>query len=296
MRRRFPDLCMTSKAALRLLLDFGFFDDVESMMQEGQRLYPGSAHFVAGHAEVASRQGNLQEALCRCEVLRKRFSYNADGYTIAATCLASLGRHQEAEAMIGQAVRKFPDDNNVLIEYARQAERRQDWQEAVKRWQVVRSGFDNPSTALGIAGPLRLAGRLAEAEEIVADVCLRLPGNHWAFIELAGIAAAKGEANKEAECWKSVRKVSPFLALGYLEGVKVARRAGREVEANEILSEAVTKFNSNLDVHLEYARSAQRRGDLSAAIERWALVRKRFPECVEVREAVGGTRGSGCLL
>ncbi|WP_146101940.1 tetratricopeptide repeat protein [Rhodopila globiformis] len=282
MHSRFPRLCVQSKATVKLLLDLALFDDAEAILRAGGRRYPGNPQFTLGLAELDQRRGKFEDALRRCRDLRRKFPNNADGYITAAQCLKSLGRLPEADAMLKQAAGRFPYDSEVLIRYAGSAEHRQDWDEAVQRWQVVRGRFDNPSTALGLAGSLRLAGRFADAQEIVTDILLRAPGNHWAHVEMARIAAAKGDHNEESRSWACVRKRAPLHPLGYLEGANAARRAGRDWDAENILADAVKRLESNLDVHLEYVRSAERSGDKIAAQERWALVHDRFPNYQKV--------------
>jgi tetratricopeptide (TPR) repeat protein len=277
----YPDPCMNSKAGLRLLLDFGAFDQAESMLREGERRYPRRPHFATGLAELARRQGNLEQALRHCAAARRKFPFASEGYTIAAACLIGLGRNNEAEAMLARTVRKFPNNVDVLVEHARLAERRQDWQEALLRWEAVRNRDASPGVALSLAACLRVLGRYAEAEELATSITDRLSGGHWAYLELARIAAAQQDFEREAGWWEGVRKHGPFFAPGYLEGAQASRRVGREAEADEILQEGVERLRSDLDIHLEYARSAQRRGDWTAAAERWALVRERFPECDE---------------
>jgi tetratricopeptide (TPR) repeat protein len=284
MRRLFPTLSMTSKAGLALLLDLGAYDEADAMMRDGRRRYPGYADFAAGYAEVAHRRGDLEEALLRCGIVRQKFPDTAKGYTIAAACLAGLDRHQEAEAIIERAVLRLPHDYDVLVEHARHAMRRQDWQEALQRWRIMKNSFDLPIAPINMAECLRLMGSYAEAGVIATETCERYPGNHWALSGLANIAAASGDLERAVQCWEAVRRRSPFFALGYTEGADAVRRVGREVEADTILGEGVTRVKSDLRTHLEYARSAQSRGDWSAAADRWALVRQRFPDCDEGRE------------
>ena len=140
--RRFPEQCMASRPGLRLLLNLGSFDEIDAMMQEGRRRFPHDEHYATGYAQSAHRRGNLQEALYRCEIVRRKFSRVAEGYSIAAACLNSLGRRDEAEAMIGRGVRKLPNEFDLHIQHARNATQRHEWPEALRRWDMVRSRFE----------------------------------------------------------------------------------------------------------------------------------------------------------
>ena len=61
-------------------------------------------------------------------------------------------------------------------------------------------------------------------------------------------------------------------------------KVGREADANELLRLLVGRSPEYLPGNLEYAKSAQRRGDWKEAAERWALVRARFPGCAEISD------------
>ena len=290
IRRIFPDESATSGVALRLLLDIGLFDEVEAMMIEGRRRYPSYAHFAIGYAQVACRRGDLEKALQRCKMLRAKFSDAVEGYTVAIACLTSLGRNEEAGELIDLAVREFPHDFEVQAGHARYAMRRNDWPEALRRWEAIQSGFADPAISLSIAECLRVMGRYADAEERVTWVSNRIPGNVGIYFELARIADAKGDVELAVERWETVRRRYPFGAVGYVGGADALRRADREAEADALLHEGVTRLTTILDVHLEYSRAAQRRGDWPEALARWALVRARFPDCDEARREEAAVR------
>jgi cytochrome c-type biogenesis protein CcmH/NrfG len=125
-------------------------------------------------------------------------------------------------------------------------------------------------------------GRFAEAQKVLSEACERWGTNNpWPFAVLADLATAKGEFEEAVQCWDVVLRRFPSFTIAYTKGAKAMRKIGREVEADELLRVAVTRFRSDLAVNLEYARSAHQRGDWAAAIERWATLRDRFPECAE---------------
>jgi tetratricopeptide (TPR) repeat protein len=269
---------------LQLLLKLGAFDEADAMMKEGRKRYPGFEHFSKGYVQVAQQRGDPEEALRRCAVVRKKFPRLADGYTVAAECLTGLGRHDEAEAMIERAVRRVPSGLDLLVAYARQAERRLDWEEALRRWETVRAQFDHIYSHNGIAHCLRRIGRLDDAEKAAAETCKRFPEKPWAYATLADIAAARGDLDEAVRRWDTARRRCPSFAHAYKAGAAAERRAGRADKADSMLSLGVTMIRWDLDLHLQYAQSAHRRGDWAAAVERWALVRERFPDCDEARE------------
>jgi tetratricopeptide (TPR) repeat protein len=190
--------------------------------------------------------------------------------------------------MIERGVEMAPEESELHIQNARNAAQRRDWPEALLRWQIVQSRFDARFLGhLGTAQCLKQLGRFDEAEEVLADARERFYRVNWIFAEWADLAAARGDLKEAADRWVSVLKRFPTFSFGYLKGTQAIRKIGRTEEADELLGLAVERMRSDLPVHLEYARGADQRGDLTASVERWALVRERFPDCVEVskREA-----------
>jgi tetratricopeptide (TPR) repeat protein len=279
-----PQAVAYSPAGLRLLLDLGGFDEADAMMRDGHKQHPSHPHFPSGGAQTAYRRGDFEEALRRCKSMRRKFSHIAAGYTIATACLNDLGRLEEAEAMMEMAVRKLPRDLDVLVEYARYAVSRKDWNEAVRRWQLVSRESNDFLGLIGVAQALREMGRYDEAEEKALEAHTRFPKVMWPVVELATIASARGDFDKAVEHYKFSIKEFPFFYVAYTLGAEAARHAGQVATADEILGLAVTRLRSHLGAHLEYARNAHRRCDWPAAVERWALVRDRFPDCDEGRE------------
>lgn len=284
MHARFPYNCMMSNETLNLLLDVGFFDEADSMIQKGRALHPHYDRFASGYVKVAHRRGDVQETLHRCELVRKRFPRVAEGYTIASGCLTELDRHDEAAALIARGKTIIPDNCEIYIQQARNAARRRDWQEAALSWEVVWSRFGELLGALGAAQSLKEMDRYTEAEKFLTEATARFEKNVWVLVEWANLITAKGDLSEGIARWTTVRMRFPYFALGYLRGAETMRQAGRESEADELLSTAVMRVPSDLNIHLEYARSAQRRGDWTNAAERWALVRERFPDCTEACE------------
>src|SRR5262249_21570502 len=119
IRARFPGLSAISEGGLSLALDLGYYDEAEVMLQAGLRYYPNrKALFATGMARVAYRRGDPEEAVRRCKTLLRNFPDTADGYHIAATCLSSLGRHEEADAILVLGMSKLPTDVNIKVHYA----------------------------------------------------------------------------------------------------------------------------------------------------------------------------------
>jgi tetratricopeptide (TPR) repeat protein len=241
-------------------------------MRDGCRRFPGHALFSAvGSVHVAQHRGDLEEPIRRCEILRRKFPRAEERYAVAAKCLTDLGRHDEADVVIGRGVSKCSDDYDLCELHAEGATQRRDWPEALQRRNVVWRQFEQIRGLFGAAQCQTEIGRFAEVQKVLSEACERSGMNNTSpFAALADLAAAKGEFEEAVQCWDVVLRRVPSFAIAYTKGAEAMRKIGREVEADEFLRVAVTRFPSDLAVNLEYATSADRRGDWAAAIERWA--------------------------
>ena len=283
-RTRFPDLAMKSPAALDLMLDLGRFDEAEQMMREGQKSQPTQPAFPLGYARIAQRRGDIEEAVRRCEALLRKFPDCAAGYTLAADCLETLERRDDAEALLGRGVQKLPKDFKILCAHAMHAEQRGDFATALERWRLVERS-DHPIVGiLAIGRCLMALRRYAEAEEVLNEASERFPTNGYTVTSMARLHTLKGNADEAMRAWKLARERFPGLLAAYTGGAEAAREFGHDAEADEILREATERFPYELAPHLDYARAAHRRRDWAAAAERWSLTAERFPNNAEASE------------
>jgi tetratricopeptide (TPR) repeat protein len=283
MRARFPFLSTTSKDGIDLALDLGCYDEAEALLQEGQRRYPRCEPILIASrlARLAFLRGDPDEAIRRCKVLLRKFPAAPEGYHLAASFLSSLGRHDEADAIMARGASKLSANFYIMERYARTAMQRRAWPEALRRWELMQDRFENIAVPLGIARCLREMGRLAEAERLLTEAGAYLKPNDEFFVEMANLATAKRDFDAAIRCWQDAIRWNPFSAGAYTRGAAAMHKVGREAEADELLRAAISMCKADLAVHLEYARNAHRRRDWIAAKERWATVRDRFPECVE---------------
>ena len=280
MHARFPILCLTSENALSLVLDLGLCDEADALIQEGRKRYPRYRRlYAARFARVALRRGDFEEALRRCASLRRKYPSLPEGYGVAATSLVALGRHAEAEVLCGRGAVRLRNDFNLLVQHAHYASQRRDWLQALQRWNLVATRFpDLPTGTLGEAECLKELDRFDEAEDALNTVRERFSMKVESFAALAQLSFTKGDIAEAIRRWDVVIGRFPYFAPAYKNAAELLRRTGQDKKAEDLLGIAVTRVRSDLDVHLEYARCAHGAGDWTAAAERWALVRERFPD------------------
>jgi tetratricopeptide (TPR) repeat protein len=200
---RFPDLAMQSRSLVNILLRLRLFDEAEDLLNRSMRRYPRSAHPLENLARVAYTRGDREEAVRRCEALRKKYPKSLDGYWSAAASLSELGRSQEAEDILGRGLKVIPDDVRLRAEHAKLAERRSDWEEGLRRWTIVLEIFNDVSGAVGIANALVQLGRHDEAEQQLSNILHQWGAYISVWIGLAQIAEHKEDWEEAARRWAS---------------------------------------------------------------------------------------------
>ncbi len=177
LRERFPDRADGSVGCAAVLKEAGKLDEAEQILSESIARFPGDLWAWIHYAQVATRRGDWAEALRRWGEIRNQFSDVAAGYVGYAEALKESGRLDEAEDLLAQSIAKFPDEEWAWIHYALVANAKNEWMQALQRWQEVRVRF--PQNSMGDAG---YAGALKEAAGLRGRVqkLLRLLKPHCA--------------------------------------------------------------------------------------------------------------------
>lgn len=124
---------------------------------------------------VAQERGDLEEAVLRWRNVRKRHPTSWKCYNHETICLRSLGRLEEADALISRGTGKCSESLFVAIEWARTAEARSDLAAIEQRWRSVWDRFGWVGAAIGLSRALRRLGRSEEALDTLLAVKARFP-------------------------------------------------------------------------------------------------------------------------
>ncbi len=253
-------------------------------MLEGQRQAAHDLHYASGYALVAERRGDIEEAIRRWSLVRRKFPGSWMGYVHGAVCQCRAGQNELAEQLNKQAIRKFRGEVEVWVASARTAEHRCDWPAAIRRWESVRNMLQHvPShhlltSYIGIAHGLEESGRIGEAEQLLKESQARWPIVPEIAIALARLANSRGDNEETVRLWADARRRFPLSAFGYREGFQHLAGLGRHEDAEAILLAAIDRFPEAAWPTLEYARLAHARRDWAAAAARWAAVRAGWPD------------------
>ena len=186
-----------------------------------------------------AQQGNWSDALRIWNEIRTQFPNAPAGYVGAGIALRETGRLDEAENLLAEGAQRFADNVPITLERARLANARRDWPEAARRWQAARPHFDdNPSAHVGAGHALRQAGRLDEAESLLAEGTERFPENIPIALERARLANAKRDWPEAVRRWQAIIERWPTDLQGYLGAITTLRKAGRSNEIAALLPSA----------------------------------------------------------
>lgn len=289
LRERYPDHPAPYLRAAGMLSQSGRFAEAEALLAQGTDTFPKDTGFVIERAWLASRRGELDEALELWRQIRGTLIDHHAGYTGAAQALRDAGRIEEAETLLGEAMQRFAAEPAPRIEYAWLAHRARNWPEAARRWEEVRK--HHPDQTVGFTAgaiALRELRRFDAAEALLAEALARFPGDRGALNEHAWLAVAQREWPQAARRWALVRERFPDNPEAYLRGAQALSSMWRHDEAEALLSDAIGRFPQDSGIAAEHAWLAYHRHLPEEAGLRFAELRRRFPDLLA--GYVGGAR------
>jgi tetratricopeptide (TPR) repeat protein len=228
-------------------------------------------------AKLALVSGDLEEIAARweraCALVPDAVLRSPDSLDI----LFALKRFDEAELLMRRRLKRYPGDSHALMGLARIAEARGDVPEALRRWTVVRRKVqDTVEGYIGCARCLVGLGLLDDAEAELNRALRYESGSHGVLVPLARLSDQRKDWPRSIERWK--RLVDEFNdGPAFAGAAKAMVELGRFDEAEAYLAEPARIYPSNLEIALTRTHVAERRGDMSAAGDRWERVRSIDP-------------------
>jgi tetratricopeptide (TPR) repeat protein len=278
VRARFPREALGYSLGVVALRALGRTAEAELVLETAIQHFPEEGRLRFEYAVAAAERADWAAAAERWEALRARFPEQPGGYIGGADALRAQGRIEEAEALLAEAVARFPDEPSTAVEHGWSANHRRDWPEAVRRWEAVRQRYgDEVAGYCGAAQALRQLHRFDEAEAVVAEAMQRLPASPEPYVEHAWMAQDTRNWLEAARRWERVRERQPDHVAAYaIAGVALAQ-AGRLDAAEALVAEARQRFPDNPLPFAAAARVAEAGLRWPDAAERWREAQQRFP-------------------
>jgi tetratricopeptide (TPR) repeat protein len=242
LQKRYPDSLKGYALAAAALSELGRADEAEAMLARGLVVRPQEITLRIEHARLAERRKDWEEAISRWTTVHETYRHLAGAAGIASS-LSRLGRYDEADAVISSVTHRTGNDVGIWATSAEIAERKQDWDEATKRWGVVRARF--PMDAIGYIRGSRLLetlDRKNEADDILHDSLGRMPDNEALFVESAWFSHRNRNWAEAARRWETVRERFPQCRQAYERGSQALVELGLTAEAEQIRATATARF------------------------------------------------------
>jgi len=276
-------------------------------------------------ARRSSRAQQWSEAERRIDVVRRWFPDCPFGYSRGGDALRELRRFDDAETVLSEGIRRFPEDADSLRAHARLAQACQKWTEAARRWEVAlgvkpedpdfwRSAIDALARA-GLAemalqrsqealqrfpdNPdiIEVAARVRQnrkefdiADDLLVRGMARFPQNVKLLAAYAWVAHARGNRKEVIQRWTAVRDNFPDHAAAYSRLGRALRLDCRLAEAEGVLQSGMEKFPADMQIAIAMAWLLNARQDWTTAVERWQALEKYMPDNTEVASGLGAAR------
>jgi tetratricopeptide (TPR) repeat protein len=223
--------------------------------------------------------------------VRSRYTEMPDGYSGGIQALRVAGRLSEAEAVLLEAKRRFPGSVGIAIEHCLVALARQDVDASEER--ISHLQMHHPEAAEGYLFAttfLRRQQRFDEAEAQALVGMQQFPSSVLLFCEFAWIAFNRGDWAAAIHRWEAVRTRFPDAPDGYFGGTRTLIRTGAFEAAEVLITAGFARFPENLNILIQWATLALRRGNLAEGERRWKIAQSKYPVDVEVKRGLGETQ------
>lgn len=243
-------------------------------------------------AAARARDAGDPQGAAECwEQALRRFSDEPRVHAGYANLLREMRRLDEAESVLAKAMSRFPTRQAIAVAYAWVAHARGDWQEASRRWTMVRGDF--PACFDGYFGggaSLKAALRYDDADEVYRLALARFPVSCVVLGDFAAVAQARGDSAEASRRWIVARTLFPNRADVLLREARAFRDAGLLSGAEILLAEVLDRFPAETSALVALAQIAQQCGRWHEALRRWETV---ISECAGI---VDGYVGAAYIL
>jgi hypothetical protein len=166
-----------------------------------------------------------------------------DGVEVTAEREASALGWSEDRLL--EVMERYPKSASPVCAHAHYAFGRQDWDEALRRYQLaIARNPRHPGGYAGTAAVLRRMKRLDESDALLRRAEKRCAGRGPLQIEFARNAIARQDWHEAARRWAMHRQFRPRHKFAYEEGEVALRKAGLVQEADALAAEKAELFPS----------------------------------------------------
>jgi tetratricopeptide (TPR) repeat protein len=169
-------------------------EDADNLLAEAAAKFPRHMDILLDRAWVAAERGDWTLAASRFREIAE--THNEPRAFVGLTeALLSQRAYDEADALLAEATRRFPEDIGIARAFATCAGQADRKDQALQRWQDVHRRFpDDMSSVSGLARAMTDSGAFAEARALLAEVIARHPDDR-------GLLEARANLATRTEDW-----------------------------------------------------------------------------------------------
>ena len=217
-----------------------------TMTQDSTTEPAQSAADLLTRAEAATSRSEHDEAARLWSEARARFPDEPRFWLRTAEAQIELRRFVEAEGVLDEAVRRFPDHFWLLRAHALVVRTLGDDVEAYTRCRAIRHAFpDNPTAHADFVHLLLDLKEVAAAQAEAEDSVALFPDHNWLRHMFARCADQAGDTEAAATRWTDLLVRHPDHEPAYGAAVWALVKVGRLVEAAGIAKEGHLLFPSS---------------------------------------------------
>ena len=191
----------------RCLRHLGRFGEADAVLSAAVRRYPDEFAVWRAWADSPGLRRNGIPALARWDEVRRRFPNQPDSYTRPADVHHKYLRHDAAANLLAMARQRLPDDLNVALAAADNAEARGELDEAHRQYRAATERFgQHPAALSGLARTAARAGRHDEARAHIEQAVRSFPDQPLLRLQSAELALAGGDLADAAQQWRAIRQ------------------------------------------------------------------------------------------
>jgi tetratricopeptide (TPR) repeat protein len=285
---QFPDLQAATRMMLDALVALGRLDDAALVLDTLSTVQLQEDWALTARIALAERSRDDRAAFAAGTALALRKPKRPDGTVAAIAAARRMGRLDEAEQRLRQALNHFPQHPAVLQAAAELAEARGEHEAALTRWTELRKRA-RATTApfLGTLRCLKMTKRMDLAMPVVCEGLARFPQDEELLVAAARMAEGSNQADDADLFWQRAVAVCPdnagyalsaALCLMCLPATRAARMPEvlRRLEAHHL---AFPDYAEAYAAHINALRSVKKPGLAIALSELW---RSQFPTNVAI--------------
>ena len=279
------------------LLANGQQEAADAVVREGLRQYPGAVELVGlltrsfDADDDPAAEAEYLHAVCRAA------PHDVDAHLrLGVLLLRSLGRLDEADAVLAKAVARFPTNVALANEYAGLAARQNNHAEVVRRYNRLRQlEPDNPIWLAAEAAGLRDIKHFDAADALLVPNLARFGTNSFFLETYAWVAHYRASSNAVSPDWpEALRRWQVTLAATpeqptstWMIGRILAQYLQQPAEAERVLQEGLDRFPGNAEIAIEYARVPAWSANWLESLRRLLILAPQHPDHPDIRVFCG---------